>query len=420
MDLALLFPEATLAQVKAKVAGFAELGGLLLNAWQSGDPGEQLYQVFSLAIQYYTSANAQTVRGFYLDTATDPGDPDPYNPDNEGLTPEPGLLSALGLSMFFTERPGASRASPTITLTNGSAFPAGPFSVGQLVVAKLGRPDLTYTNTPMPSVYTGPGGTYTLPSFQAISLDFAADSPGSASNADPHEISVLVTSYTGVTVDNDGPAIGTDRLEIENYRALCRTQASTTSPNGAADAYVRWSRLNRDGTPLLNSDGDAVGITRTQSSGSSATGMATVYYADDAGAADSLDVTAANDNIQLNIIGIGDTITFNGYAASEVTITVKWAVEYQALYLGKAVSGATVRAAIIAALTARFKLYPIGGYKQTLGAGSISLEEIRGTVKASHPAISDVTLASPVASTPLLAGEVAVLDTDLTSTETAV
>lgn len=419
MDLASLFPAPTLEAAKAKIAGFAELGGLLLTAWQSGDPGEQLYQASSLAVQYYTTNNSQAIRGFYLDTATDPGDPDPYNPDNELLPKTPGYLTALGKSMFFTDRPEESYASTSITFVNSSAFPAGPFAPGALTVAHVDYPDRTYRNAADPAVYIGPGGTLTVLAGQTVHLDFVAESPGIASNADAHKLTVLVTQYTGVTVTNPAAAIGTDRMEIETYRSLCRTQATTTAPNGAKDAYLRWSRLNRDGSPLLNSSGAAVGITRVQVTGSSATGITQVFYADDDSGAIPIDVTAANDNITLNILGVGDTITFTGAAATDVLITVTWAVEYNALFLGKAVTGPTVKAAINAALKARFAVYPIGGFKQTAGIGSISLEEIRSTVKGAHPAISDATLSSPVGSTTILLGQVAVLTTP-TGTETAV
>ena len=418
MDLALLFPAVTLAAVQAKFAGFAALGGVFVDAWQAGDPGEQLYQAVTQTIEAYTGNNAQAIRAQYLDTAVDPGDYDPFDPLNETLTPEPGGLSALGLSMFFTERPGETYATTTITFTNASGFPAGPIAPGGYTVAKIGKPAVTYRNAPMPSVYVEAGGTYTVPAGATVTLDFIAESPGSASNVDANQLEA-VSQYTGLNIVSSGAGIGSDRMSAPNYRALCRTQASTTSPNGARDAYLRWSRLNRDGSPLLRPDGAAVGITKVQVTGSSATGTVQVYYADDDGAANSTDVTTANTNIVNNVVGVGDCITFYGAAAIEVPITITWAVEYQATYLGQSISGTTIDAAIIAALTARFTLYPIGGFKQTAGAGTISLEEIRGTVKGAHPAISDAVLSSPVAATALAIGHVAKRGTS-TGTETPV
>jgi hypothetical protein len=412
MNLASLFPAVTWAEVKAKVAGFAELGGLLITAWQSGDPGEQLYQAFTQALAFYSATNAQAIRAQDLDTATDPGDDDPYEPTNITMTPEPGALSALGLSMYATERPGETFATTSIKFVNSSGFPAGPFSPGQLTVASIVDPRITYRNAPMPSVYVQAGSTYTLPaSVTPVYLDFIAETPGTVFNANPGELTELVTQYSGVTVTNESPAIGTDRMSAPDYRALCRTQASTTAPNGTRDAYLRWSRLNRDGSPLLRPDGAAVGITKVQVSGSSTTGAVQVYYADGDGVANGTDVTTANANIALNIIGVGDCITFTGASATAVPVVVTWAVEFNAMFLGRPVTALTVDAAIRAALAARFVLYPIGGFKQTLGAGSISLEEIRATVKSAHPAISDAVLSSPVGATALAVGQVAKLTT---------
>ena len=95
MDVTLLFPAATLAAVKTKIAGFAAVGGLLLDAWQAGDPGEQFYEAIAQAIEAYTGNNAQAIRGRYLSTATDPGDPDPYNAANELLEPAAGFRQEM-------------------------------------------------------------------------------------------------------------------------------------------------------------------------------------------------------------------------------------------------------------------------------------------------------------------------------------
>lgn len=415
---------ATVSQVKATIAGFAALGNLVLDAWQSGDPGEQLFQAFAETVQQYTSLNAQAVRGFVLDLATDPGDPDPYNSANELLDPAPGFLSALGLNSFFTTRREKTYATTIETLTNGGAT---PYTFGPLDVtfAKSGFPDVTYRNVADSSIYVGPGGTYTLAAGGTVDLPISADSPGAAFSSAPGEISVLVTGYIGVTVTNANPAVGEDREDADAYRARCRTQAASVSPNGPTDAYRRLANTNVDGTPLLQSvtaGGDGitlVGITRVYVSQSSATGTAVVYYADDDGGAITVDVDTANENITLNAICVPDCIVFIGLAASNHTITATWAVKYKAIYKGKAIVGADVTAAIQAALVARFKEYDIGGYEQTAGAGTIYASDIRATVEKAHPAIYSATLSSPAGDTALSVGQVAVLAFGGGSTVTA-
>lgn len=419
------FFEATLAEVQAKIAQFAVLGNLFITAWQVGDPAEQLYQVFSRTVQYYTIQNATVVRGFVsLDTSTDPGDDDPYSPGNAALSPIPGFLSYLGENVYYTFRILETQATTKVTFTNSTAFPVGPFAPGDITLARAGSPEITYTNAPMLGVYTGSGGTYTLAGFGSIDLDVIAESPGTLSNAAPTEISVMVSGLLGVTVTNATSALGADRESAPNYRERCREQAASVSPNGHADAYRYLARTNPNGTPLLRAvafGGDGVtpvSITRVYVSGSSTTGKANVYFADDDSGAIAVDVATGNDNITHNVIAVPDCITYVGLAAIDVPIVVTWTVKYRAKYLGRAVSGVDVKAAIVAALIDRFKNYPIGGFDQVAGAGTIYASDLRGVVERAHPAIYFGALSSPAGDTALALGHDAVLVTP-TGTETA-
>jgi hypothetical protein len=421
MALLDLFTVASLLEVQAKVAQFAATAQLVLTSWYPGAPGEHLYQAFTQALQYYVGGNAPIIRGFFLDTATDPGDEDPYAPGNVNLEPGPGFLSALGENCFFTTRPGATLATTTITFTNLSNV-AQTLAPGAVFVARAGYPEITYVTTANADFYTDPGGTRILDAAggadDVLEVEVAATSPGTGYSASPGEITVLVSGWPSVTVTNDGAATGNDRMSATDYRALCRTQAAATSPNGAPEAYQRLSKLNIDGTPLLNSLGAAVGITKVYVSGSSTTGAVSVYYADGDGAAIAEDVTAANTNIEANVIAVPDCFTFTGAAATEVDITTTWAVKFRSPFRGAAVAGATVKAAINAALVERFEEYPIGGFDQTAGVGSITLNEIEGTVKCAHPAIYSVIMSSPVGTTAIALGHVPHLDAP-DGTETA-
>ncbi len=418
------FLEDTLAQVQAKVAGFAATVGLYINSWLVGDAPEQLYQAFTRTMQYYSARNATVVRGFVsLDTATDPGDFDPYNPGNEALEPIPGFLSFHGENVYYTFRIQETFATTPVTFENTSNTPY-TFSPDELTLARVDNPAITYRNAPMPDVYIGPGGTFTLSAGATLNLDVTAESPGTMSDAAPGEITVLVSGLIGVTVTNDAAALGGDRETAPNYRARCRAQAASVSPNGAADAYRYLARTNPDGTPLLRNEdfgGDgltAVGITRVYVSESSATGAATVYYADDDSGVDPVDVDTANYNIAMNVIAVPGCITLTGSSAVNVPIVVTWAVKYQAKYNGQAVAGADVKTAIGDALEARFSGYPIGGFDQVLGAGTIYASDLRGVVERAHPAIYTATLSSPAGDTALALGRVAVLTTP-TGTEVA-
>jgi uncharacterized phage protein gp47/JayE len=419
------FLEDTLAQVQAKVAQFASTVGLYINSWQVGDAPEQLYQAFTRTMQYYSARNATVVRGFVsLDTATDPGDFDPYNPGNEALEPIPGFLSFHGENVYYTFRILATFATTSVTFVNTSNTPY-TFAPDELTLARVGHPEITYRNAPMSGVYTGPGGTFTLAAGATAYLDVQAESPGSLSFAGPGELTVLVSGLIGVTVTNETSAIGTDREPAADYRARCRAQAASTSPNGAADAYRYLARTNPDGTPLLQNEdlgGDgltAVSITRVYVSQASDTGIVNVYYADDDSGAIAIDVDTANYNITQNVIAVPDCITFTGLAANDVPITVTWAVKYQARYNGQAVTGDEVDAAINAALVARFRGYPIGGFDQTAGSGTIYVSDLRAVVERAHPAIYTATLASPATDTILAVGDVATFPDASDGTEVA-
>ena len=427
MSLLDLFVSATLPEVKAKIAGFAETGKLILTSWYPGSAGEQLFQAFAQTMVFYIGDNSRIARGFFLDYATDPGDDDPYDPLNVTLTPAPGFLSALGLNCFFTERPGATFATTVVRLTNDTNNPTTAFQPGALTVAHGTRPEVTYRNSPDPSIYTGPGGTVYIPAGQYLDLPFTAETPGSSFNVAPGELTASVT-IPSLDATNEGAGIGTDRMSAPDYRALCRTQAAATSPNGAPDAWRRAATTGLDNKALLRPDGAAVGITKVYVSAASLVGKVDVYYADGDGGADPVDVATANNNILSIVTSLPDGFIFGpsttpgaigGVSATEVDIIPTWAVKYRAKYRGAPVLGSAVKAAIVAALVERFEEYPIGGFEQTAGAGVLPLEEIRGTVKSAHPAIIDAVMSSPVGDTAISVGEVAHLLTP-TGTETAV
>ncbi len=90
---------------------------------------------------------------------------------------------------------------------------------------------------------------------------------------------------------------------------------------------------------------------------------------------------------------------------------------FKAKYRGATIAGADVKAAIIAALVARFKEYDLGGYSQVAGAGVIYVTDLRGTVERAHPAIVNATLSSPSADVAIALGHQAVLIAS-TGTET--
>lgn len=428
------FTPPTLEEVKAKIAGFAEVGKLYLDSWAVGDPGEQLYLAFAQTVRVTGDWVATITRGYSsLGTSTDPGDPDDFNPGNAALDPEPGMLSDLGLNNYYTRRIDETFASTPVTFTNTSNVPF-VFSPEFLTLARNDDGTITYTNAPDPAIYTGSGGTFSLPpDGQPYILPVIATSPGSLYSASAGQISVLVSQPSGVTVENAGPAVGRDREAPELYRARCRTQAVSVSPNGAADKYRRAATTTIDGTPLLRADGNAVAITRVYVSPDSTTGKVDLYYATDIAGALSEDVKAANVNIVLLVASAGDCITLGPYdgpmvpdpldppggaASTNVGITVTWAVTYRSRVNGKNVQGAAVHDAILEALADAQIAIPLGGFARVAGAGTVFPEYIRGAIQAAHPAITNTVLSAPSGNTAIVVGGNAQLQPHASSTET--
>ncbi len=421
MDLIDLLTPTTLDDLKAKVAGFASLLKLKLDSWAVGDPAEQLYTAFTQALKLTADGNATIFRGFVLDYATDPGDDDPFDARNATLPPSPGFLSKLGLNEFFTERIGATKATGNVTLTNTTGSPV-TITPLQLTFADTDHPEHTYRNSPDASIYTGVSQTLQIAPSGTVVVPYVAETAGSSFSIAANKLA-RVQAPLGVTVADTVGAIGIDREAADLYRARCRGQAAGVSPNGASDGYRRLANTNFDGTPLLRSsahggdDMTPVGITRIYASQSSSTGVVTLYFADDDGGADSTDAGTANDNIELGVIATPGCITYSGTGATNTPITVTWAVLFQLKYKGKTIASADVKKAINDALTARFKEYPIGGFDQTAGAGTIYASDLRSVVERSHPAIYKVTLSNPGGDTAIPLGHVPTLNNP-TGTET--
>ena len=123
------------------------------------------------------------------------------------------------------------------------------------------------------------------------------------------------------------------------------------------------------------------------------------------GAASTEDVTAANANIQVDAYAVFDCVTYTGQAASEVPISVVGTAKIKA---GPGVVSATVRQAIVDALTAAFQEFPIGGEDQTLGAGVIYTRDLQAIAATAFTGLYAVSVTTPAgASTALALGEVA-------------
>jgi Baseplate J-like protein len=408
-----LIANETITSVRTFIVETAQAADLPITNWISGGVGEQMVQAWAIAAYVKSLAISAAVRGYVsLDTSTDPGDPDPYDPTNEDLEAAPGFLSNKGENDFGTPRREATFASGFWTFDNTAGTNPRTFAPGALTVTWTEgtppNPAPTYRNTPDAAIYTD-GGTVTVPPGASLVIPIAAEEVGSRSNAPPAALT-LTTVLSGVTGTNAAPVTGTDRESAEDYRVRCRQAAARVSLAGPSAAYEYLAQTNLDGTPLLNASGNPVNTTRVQVSQESSTGIADAFFASPAGAATTEDVTAANDNIEAESFAVPDTITYTGVAATEIVVAVAGTAKL------RNIAGADVdeaKAAIVAALGAALSAYPVGGRDQTpAGDGVLYTHDMQAEAACSYPGLYDLLVTTPAgSSTPLLQGEVAVLST---------
>lgn len=386
-----LISPPTLEEIKNVVKGYAVGAGLTITNWIQGAVGEQVFEGVSRALfEIAAQRIPQVVRGFLIDYATDPGDDDPYDPTNVTLPPARGFLSQCGENFYGTIRQGATFARGEVTFTNAGATSRtiSPESlVFKRATALSDGTYPTYTNTADASVYTDPGGTVTVPAGSSVVLPISAQQIGAASNAAAGTLS-LVTVLLGCTATNASTVLGADREDAAIYRARCKQAPSRLSFGGPEDAFAYFAAKSADGTPLTNSLGANVAITRVQVVGGSTTGIVSAYYASASGPASAEDVIAANANIETNVYVIPDAITYLGQAATTTTVAAAGTARI------KAAPGVTADA-IAALCSAAAIMYaaevPIGGLDQTAGSGYVYAQDLAAYVRANVPGLYAVS-----------------------------
>lgn len=412
--LDLITPETT-SEIRDKIRGYAISAGLKITNWRLGGVGQQLLEMNTAMTDAYVRMRAKITRGYAsLDTSVDPGDVDPYDPENETLDQTAGHLSAFGANTFDTIRIDKTFATGSITFVNAGtvARTIAPYGLTftWTVSPPAGTEAPTYRNVEDATVYAEPGGVITIPAGASLDLPVQCDVAGNIGSCPSSSVS-LTTSLLGCTATNDEPISGNDREDAETYRQRCRKAVARLSLGGPADIYSYLANTQIDGTPLYNeaSPPAQVGITRVEASTSSATGTVTVYYASASGAPIAEDVTAANANIELYATAVGDTITFLGSGALASTRTVAGTVKIKNR---AGLDVVTIKTAIVTALAEYWKTIPIGGYDNSGSSGTIYLNDIESIVKSAYPGLYGVVLSAPTTNTSLSTGYVSVLDSE--------
>lgn len=405
-----LLDSETLSGVRATALGYAQAANLMISTWYEGDVGEQIFEAVTQTAYHFVRTVAVITRGFIsLDTSTDPGDADTFNPVNAALTPERGFLSFFGENTFGTVRAEATFASGTVTFTNAGSV-ARTFGPRGLVFTWSNNsppdPPPTYRNSADDAVYTNQDGTVTVAAGSSIQFPVTADEIGTRSNATAGSLT-LTTTLVGCTATNAASILGTDREAAGVYRTRCRQAPARTSLGGPNAIYAYLATKNLDGTPLLNASGNVVNINRVWVSQDSDTGIVDVFYADPSGAASAEDVTAANANIESYAFAVPDAITFTGAAATETLINALGTAKIKnRVGLG---TNLEIRQAIATAVANAFPDFDIGGVDQDVdGNGVIYNVDLQAIAAAAYPGLYNVVITNPVGpTTSITAGHVA-------------
>lgn len=369
ISLATLLIQETQETIFNAALSVASAIGLPVSSWQAGDPTRSLYLLESETLSTLEIIVVGFITSGFLDYATG------------------NWLTILAKQVYNVDRPDATYATTTVTLTNsgGGIFVIGP---GDLTF-KSSSSGQTYHNTT--------GGTLTgTPA--TLDLTVVADEAGSASSAGATEIDTLVTTLLGVTCSNALAAVGVDAQDDATLRVQCRDKLGSLSPNGPSDAYSYVARNSAlTGTTA---------VTRVRVYPDSETGQVTIYLAGPSGGIGSPDLTLVQTAIATWATPL--TITPLILSASNVSIDVAYTA-----YIYKSANKTTAQAEadIQASIEATFSTEPIGGdIIPPATTGSLYQSQIADAIKV-YPQIFRVVVSSPSGDTALTNGQVPALGT---------
>jgi hypothetical protein len=251
-----LIVRQTAAEFYAAALELAEVVGLPVTTWRTGDPTRTMLRADADAFETLDAVQAELAKSAFLETA------------------EGDWLTLRAEDVFGVEREEASFATSTVTLSNagGGLYELSP---GGLIV-KNSTTGTTYTNQATITVLPGPS---------TLSVSVVAQEAGAGGSAGVNTIDTIVSpTLTGVTITASTAAVGADAQTDAGLREQCVATLGSLSPAGSADAYEYVAR-NSTLTGIN-------GVSRASASGNNATGTVTVYVATTTAALDTPTVAA--------------------------------------------------------------------------------------------------------------------------------
>lgn len=375
-----LITAQTSDEILADELATAQANGLQTTTWQVGSVIRTILVIVANALAAFSQIIVEPIKGGFGD-----------------------LLSSLAWATLWAKQTYnvdaivAQPATGTVDFTNATGktytWNPGDIIVAHSVTGKLYRNTLTTT---------------ILPSATTANVPIASVEVGTANNAVPDTITVLVgPSMSGVTVNNPQAVLGADDETVAALVPRARESLGALSPHGPKDAYNFVAK-----TPSYSATSSP--ITRTSTYGDPSTGLVSVYLATATGAPTPADIAV----VQLAIEKWSEPWGVNSTAvpATNVVVNISYTV-----WVSSGLSAAVISTAINNALAAYFASIPIGGTVTAPATGQLYFDALVVVIATAQTAsgqslgIVRADLNVPASNVALTPSQVAVLGT-ITST----
>jgi hypothetical protein len=295
-------------------------------------------------------------------------------------------------------------ATTDVLLSNTSAAYYGPYDPGELRFVNDTTEKLYVNTDAIPTIVAG---ATNLP------ISVRALEAGSASTAQPNEITRLETTLDGVSVTNPAAAIGQDEETSDSLNGRVDAKIGSLGTPGArgwntgatATSFEAIAKNGPDdGGGCVRADGTRIEVTRTQVVTNYATGDVVLYLADDDGPINAGDVPVVEEQVQTYTEWVGVEVD----AQNSTLVTVSYAGTLTIKANSVAATDTEIRAAVQVELTNAGRALQIGE-GPTLDYGRNAILNAGDSSKPTAFRVVSLVLSSPAADTVLAAGQVAAL-----------
>jgi hypothetical protein len=313
-------------------------------------------------------------------------------------------LRVIAAEQFSLTPKTQTFGTTTMTYSNASDSTYGPYEARQFVVRNSVTKKLYSNTAEITSIVVGAS---------AVEFGVIAVEAGTDSNALPGEITELETPLGGVTVTNptaliaqDEEAVGPLNDRIDAKVGSLGAPGARGWNTGATDTSFEAVAKNGpdDGGGSIRDDGSRVTVTRTQVVRDGATGIITLYVADDDGPIDGADLLLVRADVQTYCEWLGLDVEVEN--ATLVTVTYNGALTISTK--GVSATDAAILVAIGASLVAAGVILQIGE-GPTLDYGRDAILDAGNAGNSTAFRVKSLVLTLPSADTTLADGEVAAM-----------